>query len=398
MKKLFLSFVVIIMALSLFACGKKQAPATMSLGGIEYPSEFVRSGYYFDKASLSDATLIEMLNKVEVIDKPEDLGEVTLPDFSKITLTNNKKEDITSAMIEAEIEKERDKEVTFSPVKVKREAVMTDKVTIDFKGFVDGKELEGGAGENYELILGSGQFIPGFEEKVAGHKAGQKFTINVKFPDEYTPELAGKDATFEITIKSMEEANTPEVNDDFVKTHTAIGAKTIDEYKEEMRQRIADRQEFMNNQNLIYQLSEKLLPECKFSPTEEALAWQFSMVIAQIKAQAEQNGMSMATMLSSSGGSIKDAYDEIKSSIPEYIEQVMLMDTLTKRYKITMTEDDVKKWFDTMSSVMGYGTAISYDDYKNYMGYEALRDSAIQEKSLLKACEECKIVDEEVEE
>ena len=222
MNKKILSKISLLLTIALVACQGNGSSSTMPLNGVEYPEIFVKSGYYFDKASMSDALLASMLEKISSVEKPKNMGTVELPELSTITLTNNKKEEIDNAKIEAELEKERDEETTYVPIKARREAKMSDKVIIDFKGFVNGEELEGGSGEDYELVLGSGQFIPGFEEKVAGHSAGRKFSFDIQFPQDYDPSLAGKDAKFEIMIKSIEEAVTPEVDEEFVKTHTKV--------------------------------------------------------------------------------------------------------------------------------------------------------------------------------
>lgn len=367
----------------------------MPLNGVEYPEIFVKSGYYFDKASMSDALLASMLEKVTVVDKPENMGTVEMPDLATIKLENNKKEEIDSAKIEAELEKERDKEITYSPVKVRREAKMTDKVIIDFKGYVGGEELQGGSGNDYELVLGSGDFIPGFEEKVAGHSAGKRFSFDIKFPENYDPSLAGKDAKFEVTIKSIEEAKTPEIDEEFVKKHTKENSVTVEQYKEEIKRRIETRNEFLNNQNLIYQLTDYLFENTKFNPTEEALAWQFSLMMSEYNRQAAQSGSTFANMITSNGMSVKDAYDEIKSAVPQAVQATMLIDELLKRFPSNVTEDDVKKWFSNFAASMGYGNDVTYDDYKKFMGYENLKSAVEQENALLQAIKHCNVVDYE---
>ena len=398
MKKKILVLISVLLNISLIACSAKTATGSLPLGGNDYPEIFVKSGYYFDRASLSETTLAEMLSKVTVVEKPKSLGTVELPNFSTVKLVNNKKVDIDSTMIEAEFERERNTETTYVPIKTKREAKMTDKVIIDFKGYVNGEELQGGSGEDYELVLGSGQFIPGFEEKVAGHLAGRRFTIYVTFPEEYDPSLAGKDASFEITIKSIEEAITPEVNEEFVKRHTKENSVTVDQYKEEVKRRLETRNTFLNNQNLIYQFTEYLFENAKFYPTEEALAWQFSLIMDQYNKQAAQAGSNFATMIAASGTSVRSAYDEIKSAVPQAVQATMLMDELQNRYKVSVTEDEVKTWFGNLSDSMGYDTQMNYEEYKQYMGYENLKSGLEQEKVLLKAIADCNVVDEETEE
>lgn len=397
MNKKILKKISLLLCFTLFACQAQKSGGTMQLNGVDYPEIFVKSGYYFDKASMSDALLSSMLEKVTTTDKPENMGTVELPDFSTIKLVNNKVEEIDNAMIEAELEKERDKETTYTPIKVRREAKMTDKVIIDFKGFVNGEELEGGSANDFELVLGSGQFIPGFEEKVAGHIAGRKFSFDIKFPENYDPSLAGKDAKFEVTIKSIEEAITPEIDEEFVKKHTKENSVTVEQYREEIKRRIEARNTFLNNQNLIYQLTEYLFENTKFNPTEEALAWQFSVMMDEYNRQSAQSGSTFSAMVTSSGTSVRDAYEEIKSAAPQAVQTSMLMDELLKRYPSEVSEDDVKEWFDRMASSMGYGNEVKYEDYKSFMGLENLKSAVKQENAILQAVKDCNVVDYEEE-
>ena len=397
MNKKLLAKLCVILNIALLACQAQKSNGTMQLNGVDYPEIFVKSGYYFDKASMSDAQLASMLDKVTTVEKPSNLGTVVLPNWSEITLTNNKKEEIDSAMIEAELEKERDTETTYTPVKVRREAKMSDKVIIDFDGYVNGEKLEGGSGEDFELVLGSGQFIPGFEEKVSGHTAGRKFSFDITFPENYDPSLAGKDEKFEVTIKSIEEAVTPEIDEEFVKKHTKENATTVEEYREEVKRRIEARNEFLNNQNLIYQLTDYLFEDSKFDPTEEALAWQFSVMMDEYNRQAEQSGTTFSSTVSSNGMTIKDAYEEIKSAVPQAVQSSMLMDELLKQFPSDVSKDDVKNWFNNLANSMGYGNEISYEDYEKFMGYDNLKVAVQQDRALLKAVGKCNIVEYEEE-
>ena len=399
MSKRLISKLCLVLAVVICACQAPKTNGTMQLNGVDYPEIFVKSGYYFDKASMSEVQLSSMLEKITTVEKPENMGTVELPNFNTITLENNKVEEIDNAKIEAELERERDTETTYSPIKVKREAKMTDKVIIDFKGYVGGEELEGGSGEDYELVLGSGQFIPGFEEKVAGHSAGRRFNFDITFPENYDPSLAGKDAKFEVTIKSIEEAMTPEIDEEFVKKHTKENSVTVEQYREEVKRRIEARNEFLNNQNLIYQLTDYLFENTKFNPSEEACAWQFSLMMDEYNKQAVQNGTTFTTMIKANGLSVKDAYDELKSAVPQAVQSTMLIEELINKFPSSVTEDDVKKWFSNLSTSMGYGNELSYDDYKSFMGYDNLKTAVEQENALLQAVKKCNIVDykEEVE-
>lgn len=395
MKKYFY-VVSLLIACIMSACGKSPAPtSTMSIAGIEYDAKFVKSGYYFDKATFSDAVLASMLLKVEEIEKPKNLGEIVLPDFSKIEIVKAPEFEITPDMISAEIERERDGETTYIQVKEKREAKLGDKVIIDFKGFMNGEPFDNGEGADQDLVLGSGGFIPGFEEQVAGHKAGKKFSINVKFPDEYYPELAGKDATFDVTIKSIEEPVTPEFDEAYVKSHTKTGAITLEEYKTEIKGRIKESMDFIAEQDLVYQTSEKLLTETKFEPTEEALAWQFSFMIKQINEEIAKAGADYTTFVNQSGLTVNELYKNVKSSSAEFIKQEMLTKALEEKYKVSVSRDEVRNMFEKMMKVSGYGTVMTFDDFIQQYGYDKMEMEMKQIKMFLKVADECKIVEEE---
>ena len=147
----------------------------------------------------------------------------------------------TDEEVDKEIDKER--ESNSRSITVEDRPVQDgDMTVIDFEGFVDGKAFEGGKAEHYALVLGSGSFIPGFEEQVVGHKAGDEFDVNVKFPEEYqAEELAGKDATFKIKLHEVQYKELPELDDDFAKDVSEYD--TLEELKDSIRKGIADNYE-----------------------------------------------------------------------------------------------------------------------------------------------------------
>ena len=166
MKKLFLALTIVSLCLS--SCRGQASTNMKSLDGVEYPAIFVDSGYYFDKATRSDANLTFLMSNVKQVEKPSNLGSVDLPDFSKITLYNNPKEEITAATIEAEIEAERDKYVSYTPIKSKRAAALGDRITMDFKCYAPNSTEPIFDEKDYALILRDGEFVPGFIETAAG--------------------------------------------------------------------------------------------------------------------------------------------------------------------------------------------------------------------------------------
>lgn len=137
-----------------------------------------------------------------------------------------------------------------------RAAANGDITVIDFEGFTDGVAFEGGKGEDYELTLGSGTFIPGFEDQIVGHNTGDEFDVNVTFPTEYAENLAGKDATFKVKLKEIKFKELPEVNDEFAQD--AADCDTLDELKKQISDEVLEQKKSAADSDVRSQLFEKL--------------------------------------------------------------------------------------------------------------------------------------------
>ena len=166
-----------------------------------------------------------------------------------------KSTEVTDELIEKEIEQVRERNSRL--VTVDRAAENGDTAVIDFEGFVDGVAFEGGKAEGYNLSLGSGNFIPGFEEQIVGHTAGEEFSINVQFPENYaSEELKGKAAEFKIVLHEIKTKELPEVDDEFVQD--VSDKETLDEYKEELRETVGKRLKDEAEKDVDDQISAKL--------------------------------------------------------------------------------------------------------------------------------------------
>lgn len=171
--------------------------------------------------------------------------EVKLGDYKGLKV---KKEDTeaTDEDVENELKslQERNSRLVVADDRVAQDG---DTVSLDFEGFVDGEAFDGGKGENYPLELGSGSFIPGFEEQVCGHKVDEEFDVNVKFPEEYAEQLAGKDAVFKCKIHEIKAKELPELDDDFAQS-VSEDLNTIDELKADLKSRFLRRKKQTQNQ------------------------------------------------------------------------------------------------------------------------------------------------------
>jgi trigger factor len=227
-------------------------------------------GVFYDDAiedtypsALADATVEAELKPVSVDDLS--VGEVSEDGYTfkaKVTVAPELTVDgykgieveklsteVTDELVDEELQAVRERNGRMVTVE-DRAAENGDTTVIDFEGFVDGEAFEGGKSENYNLRLGDGNFIPGFEEAIVGHKTGEEFTIDVTFPEDYNAEnLAGKEAQFKIKLHEIKTKELPEVDDEFVKD---VSEKdTLDEYKEELKEKVAKRLEEQAEKDII---------------------------------------------------------------------------------------------------------------------------------------------------
>ena len=181
--------------------------------------------------------------------------EVEIKDYKGIEYTPTSLE-VTDEDIDEEIKKVQKRNSRLVTVE-DREAQNEDIAVIDFKGILDGEAFEGGSAENYSLTLGSGAFIPGFEEQVVGHKSGEEFTIDVTFPEDYqADELKGKAVQFEIKLHEIKTHELPEVDDEFVKDVSEF--ETVDEYKADLKTKLEESKKTNADNSKEQQIAEKL--------------------------------------------------------------------------------------------------------------------------------------------
>lgn len=210
--------------------------------------------------------------------------------------------EITDADIDRQIEMIRKKNARIVSVD-DRPAQLGDEVTIDFEGFFGDEAFEGGKGEDHPLVLGSGQFIPGFEDQIVGHSIGDEFDVNVTFPSDYQmEEYAGKDATFKTKLKAISYEELPEINDDLVKDATEFD--TVEEYRADIRTKLEDSAKKQADTDFETQLMNALIekvdspiPNCMFEQRIDTIVRTFEQQLSQqgmdIKLYFQYTGMNM---------------------------------------------------------------------------------------------------------
>lgn len=235
-------------------------------------------------------------------------------------------------------------------VVVEREAKDGDTVMLDYAGFVGEEQFEGGTAENQSLKLGSGTFIPGFEEQLVGAKAGSDVEVKVTFPEEYhAPDLAGKEAVFKCKLHEVKEEQLPELNDDFAVDVSEFD--TLEEYKNDIRAKLEasakEAEKFETENAVLTKLCEATeidIPEVMFEDEAEAMLQDFSM-------QLKQQGLSMEMYAQYLGKEAKDIKAELRPDAEKRVKNRLVLDAVAKAEEIKATKEDIEAQIEEMAKV-----------------------------------------------
>lgn len=222
-----------------------------------------------------------------------------------------------------------------------RKSQMGDTCDINFEGFVDGVAFDGGKGENYPLELGSNSFIPGFEEQVADHEAGEEFDVNVTFPEEYEPSLAGKDAVFKCKINEIKAKEMPELDDEFAKDVSEFD--TLDELKDDLKKQISERKEAnaktdFENQ-IIDQIVEDMqaeIPECMFTQKCDEMVQDYAY-------RLQMQGLDLNTYLGYLGQTMDQFKEQFMEGAKHQVKVKLALDAIVKAENIEATEEEIEQ-------------------------------------------------------
>lgn len=229
-----------------------------------------------------------------------------------------------------------------------RAAEMGDTAEIDFEGFVDGVAFEGGKGENYPLELGSGSFIPGFEEQVAGHKSEEEFDVNVTFPEEYAEELAGKDAVFKCKIHEIKSKELPELDDEFAKDVSEFD--TLDELKDDLKKQIGERKAANAKTDFENQLLEQVcdnmeveIPECMFDQKCDEMIQDYAY-------RLQMQGIDLNTYLGYLGQTPEQFKAQFMDGAKQQVKTQIALDAIVEAEKLEATEDEINAEIDKLAA------------------------------------------------
>ncbi len=283
---------------------------------------------------------------------------------------------VTDEQVEMAINSELNKHTRYIDVD-DRNAELGDVVTIDYSGSVNGVKFDGGTAEKQPLELGSGQFIPGFEEQVVGMAIGEEKDINVTFPQEYHAELAGKDAVFAIKLHEIKKKEVPALDDEFVKD---ISDKdTVEEYKQDVKEKLTKNatQRALNveNDRLIRAIVEKT----EIDIPEVMIENELDKIVEEEAFQMQQRGYELKTLLENAGMKMEDYRARFKEEAQNSVKTRLVVNAIVKKEDITATDADIDAEYQELADAYG----MTVDKLKEMYGKAAegfIKSDAINKK------------------
>ena len=311
--------------------------------------------------------------KANIIVEPE----MEINNYLGIEVTK-KSTEVTDELIDEEIEKVRDRNSRMVTVE-DRPVANGDIAVIDFEGFVDGVAFEGGKAENYNLAIGSGNFIPGFEEQIVGHNTDEEFSINVKFPEEYqAEELAGKDAEFKIKLHEIKAKELPELDDEFAQD--VAGVDTLAEYKEEIKKNLTEKKETEAKKSKEDEAIQKIIDKSKMDLPEAMIETQCETMVEEFAQRIAQSGLTMEQYLQFSGMTVDQLKDQVRPEATTRIQSSLVLAQIAKEENIEVTDADIDAEVEKMAKAYG----MEADKLKEYMG-DAEKESMKKDLAITKA-------------
>lgn len=256
---------------------------------------------------------------------------------------------VTEEDINAEIDKARDQNARIITVE-DRAVKEGDMTIIDFEGFTDGVAFEGGKGENHNLTIGSGQFIPGFEEQLVGVEIGKEVDVNVTFPEDYHAEdLAGKEAVFKVTVKEIKAKELPELDDEFVQD--VCDFDTVAEYKADIEAKIKERKESEAKTKKEDAVIDKIIEDAKMEIPDAMIDTQVRQMADDFVARLQQQGLSIEQYFQFTGLTAEALKEQMKPTALKRIQTRLVLEAIVDAEKIEVTDEEYNAEVEKMANL-----------------------------------------------
>ena len=308
--------------------------------------------------------------------------EVTLGDYKGVEVPKSEIT-VTDEEVDAEVKKEQDKNARTVAVE-DRAAANGDITTIDFEGFVDGVAFEGGKGTDYALTLGSGTFIPGFEDQLVGANTGDHVEVKVTFPEEYqAKELAGKEAVFQCDVKKIETKEVPELDDEFAKDVSEFD--TLAEYKEDVKKKLTEKKEKEARTAKENAAVDKAIENAQMDIPELMTKTECRQMMDDFSRRMQQQGLSMEQYFQFTGQSMDKMMEDMKPQALKRIQTRLVLEKIAEVENIQPTEEEVNEEISKMAEMY----KMEADKLKDLIGENEMeqmkKDMAVQKAVTLVA-------------
>ncbi len=308
--------------------------------------------------------------KFKVTVKPE----VELGEYKGLKATK-KSTKVTADEVKAELARMQEQNSTVSDVD-DRAVKKNDIVVIDFEGFVDGKAFEGGKAEKYELTIGSNQFIPGFEDQIIGHKIGDEFDVNVKFPEDYQADLASKDAVFKIKLHGIKVKDVPALDDEFAKDVSEFD--TLDELKKDIKKQLEKRKNDDAENELHNTLLEEVAKGIKAEIPEAMIEKTIDDDVNEYSYRLQSQGLKLETYLKYTGMDMKGFREGFKERAETQVRLNLALEKIIEKEKIEATEEDIEAEYKKYADAYN----MDIDTIKKAVSAESLKPELASRKAI----------------
>ena len=303
--------------------------------------------------------------------------EATVKDYKGIEVKKVSTR-VTKKDVDEELDRIREKNARIVTVE-DRELKNGDISIIDFEGFSDGVPFDGGKGENFELTIGSGQFIPGFEDQMVGMKVNEQRDVKVTFPKEYhATELAGKEAIFKVVLHEIKEKILPEIDDEFAKDVSEF--ETLEEYKKDLNKKIKERKENQAKAEMEQEALDKFVEKVEVNVPEEMIDSEVDKMVEEMNANLSYQGLSMDQYLQYIGISLDDYKKEMRDQALKRIKLNLGLEYVAKQENVEVTENDIDARIKELAAQYGNkddDSLLKNENARNYM-----KEQLSQEKTM----------------
>ena len=286
-------------------------------------------------------------------------------------------EAVTEEEIDNDIKMVRERNSREIEVEDDTAAQMGDVAKIDFEGFIDGVAFEGGKGENYSLKLGSGSFIPGFEEQVAGHKIGDEFDVNVPFPADYhAEELAGKEACFKCKVNAITKVELPELDDDFAKDVSEFD--TFAEYRADVKAKIEKRHENAAEAEFEEKLIDALIEKLEAEIPEAMFVAETENFVRDYDNRLRQSGLDLKTYFQYTGLDLDKLREQLRPQAEKQVKARLALEAVAAAEAIEVTEEELTAEYETIAKAYN----IEADKVREFVDAEMVKADVSVRKAM----------------